>query len=117
MNEILKTIPTDEVNLLHAKLCRAVGDPKRLQILYALAQSPLTVSELVELTDAPQPTVSRHLAVLRESGVVQTSRTGNSISYSLTVPQIVDVIDSMRSILRQVLAQQVNSLEDAGVVE
>ena len=112
MNEPTKSISNDEVHLLHTKLCRVVGDPKRIQILYALADNPCSVGTLAELLASPQPTVSRHLAILRESGVVIGKRSGTTITYRLAVPEIIDVIESMREILRTVIARQANSLED-----
>jgi DNA-binding transcriptional ArsR family regulator len=112
MNTRVHTIRSDEVNLLHAKMCRAVGDPKRIQILYALADSPHTVGVLAELLDSPQPTISRHLAILRESGMVTTQRSGTSIIYALEVPEMIELIESMRAILRTVIAREASSLED-----
>lgn len=112
MKELTKSLSLDELNLLHTKMCRVVGDPKRIQILYALAESPLSVGALTELLESPQPTISRHLAVLRESGMVSTTREGTTIIYRLAVPDIIDVIDSMRVILRTVIARQATTLED-----
>jgi ArsR family transcriptional regulator len=117
MNAATKTIPNDEVNLLHAKMYRAVGDPKRIQLLYALANGPCSVGELVALLGAPQPTVSRHLAILRDSGMVTTQRSGTTIIYALAVPDMIHVIDSMRSILRTVIARQASGLEDELLLE
>ena len=62
-----------EVNLLHASICQALADPKRILILYALSEGPKNVSELTEALDVPQPTVSRHLKVLRERCLLYTS--------------------------------------------
>ena len=112
MNNETKILPLDEVNLLHAKLCRAVGDPKRLQILYALAAEPCSVGGLADLLETPQPTISRHLATLRESGMVTTTREGTTVIYSLAMPEIVEVIEKMRAILRVVIARQASSLAD-----
>src|SRR5450756_1642273 len=67
-----------EVNLLHASICQALADPKRILILYALSEGPRTVTELTEALDVPQPTVSRHLKVLRERRLVSTEREGTS---------------------------------------
>ena len=44
---------TREVNLLHANICQALADPKRILILYALAESPKYVNELAEAIDCP----------------------------------------------------------------
>jgi len=112
MNVNPHIIPADELTLLHAKMCRAVGDPKRIQILYLLADAPCSVNKLADLLETPQPTISRHLAVLRESGMVNTLRDGTSVIYSLAAPEMIDVIDKMRAILRTVIARQASSLEE-----
>jgi ArsR family transcriptional regulator len=49
----------DELRLLHDNICRALGDPKRIQMLYALDEQPRNVSALAAALDIPQPTVSR----------------------------------------------------------
>jgi DNA-binding transcriptional ArsR family regulator len=53
-----------------AELLTTLGEPKRLQIVEALVSEPKSVSELVETLHTSQPTVSKHLRVLREAGVV-----------------------------------------------
>lgn len=117
MKAATRTIPNDEVNLLHAKMCRAVGDPKRIQLLYALSNGPCSVGELTVLLGSPQPTISRHLAILRESGMVTTQRDGTTIFYALAVPDMIHVIDSMRAILRTVIAREASGLEDVPALE
>ena len=96
----------DELNLLHASICQALGDPKRLLILYALHEQPRHVSALAVDLDLPQPTVSRHLRVLRERGLVQTERQGTAVFYTLTDDRMIGVLDIMRQVLRDVLQQQ-----------
>ena len=54
----------------------ALGDKTRLQLLSLMADGPVPVAMLVEKTGQSQPKVSRHLAYLRNSGVVMTSREG-----------------------------------------
>lgn len=105
-------IPTDELALLHENICQTLADPKRIQILYALNDNPLNVSALAELLDAPQPTVSRHLALLRQRGLVRAERDGANVVYTLAVTDMIDIIDSMRGILRRMTAQRMDSLSD-----
>ena len=65
----------DELNLLHAHVCQALEDPKRLLILYAIHEKPRRVSILAEDLGMPQPTVSRHLSILRQrQAIVVMSR-------------------------------------------
>lgn len=100
MNNSLET----EVNLLHQHICPAMGDPKRMLLLYQLAEGEQTVTQLIEILALPQSTVSRHLAMLRENRLVNTRRQGTSIYYSLADERILKAID----ILRQVLSQQLS---------
>src|SRR5664280_563784 len=95
-----------EVNLLHANICQALADPKRILILYALHEGPRTVTELTEALDVPQPTVSRHLKVLRERRLVAAERNGTSICYSLVDDRVIDALDTMRAVLMGGLSQQ-----------
>lgn len=96
----------EELNLLHANICKAMGDPKRIQILYTLQQEPLHVSALAEALHTPQPTISRHLAILRERALVDAQRDGAQVFYSLAAPEIIEILDDMRRLLRDVLRQQ-----------
>ena len=62
----------------------AFSDPTRLRILHLLCDGELCVGDLVEILDMPQPTVSRHLAYLRRSALVETRKSGLWMYYSLT---------------------------------
>jgi ArsR family transcriptional regulator len=100
----------EELNLLHTHVCSALGDPTRLQILYTLAQAPRRVSALAEDLNTPQPTISRHLAILRQRSLVNSDRNGVAVTYSLADPRIIEVLDIMRLVLRDSLDRQANSL-------
>lgn len=109
----------EEINLLHAQVCHALADPKRILLLYALAERPHRVVELVELLEVSQPTVSHHLKVLRERGLISGRREGTEVYYSLNDPRVIQALDLLREVLadqlaRQAhLAQQLNEQEDA----
>lgn len=103
--------PMDELNLLHRKICQAVGDPKRILIMYALHEQPRHVTALAEALNMPQPTVSRHLGVLRQRSLVQTERDGAAVIYRLTDDRVIMVLDIMRELLRDTLEAESNALE------
>ena len=88
-----------ELTELTVSLCKALSDPKRLMVLYALAAAPRSVSELAEAVDAREANVSQHLAVLRDRGLVDTERRGTSVIYSLRYPELVDAVDRLRAVL------------------
>lgn len=100
----------DELALLHANVCQALGDPKRILILYALHERPRHVSMLADDLDMPQPTVSRHLKILRQRALVSAERDGPAVVYYLAEPRIIDILNSMRQVLRNALARQTDVL-------
>lgn len=95
-----------EVNLLHASICQALADPKRILILYALSEGPKNVTELTDALDVPQPTVSRHLKVLRERKLVTAERDGATVRYSLADGRVIEALDALRAVLLGTLTRQ-----------
>jgi len=89
-----------EITQLHADFCSALADSTRLILLYALADGPCNVTELTEQLDLPQPTVSRHLKILRERGLVTATRQGMAVQYALADERIIQALDILRSIMR-----------------
>ena len=70
----------DDVELL-----RALAHPVRWGILRRLAAEPgICACDFTEFFDVSQPTISAHLKVLREAGLVTTRRSGTTICYSIT---------------------------------
>jgi ArsR family transcriptional regulator len=103
-----------EIMQLEADFCAALSDPTRIFILYALNESPLHVSELTNELGVPQPTISRHLKVLRERGLVYTERQGTVITYHLTDQRIIHAMDLLRSVMRDRLTQRANLITELG---
>lgn len=104
-------VSLEELKLLHRNICQALSDPRRIQILYLLREQPMNVSAITEALDMPQPTVSRHLSILRQRTLVSTERDGTSIIYSLADPRITDILDQMRELLRDMLERQSDMLD------
>lgn len=95
-----------EISLLHERICSALDDTTRIMILYLLSENALFVNEISDKLNLPQPTVSRHLKVLRERNLVATERQGTAIQYSLTDSQIIHALDLMRNILARQIKEQ-----------
>jgi DNA-binding transcriptional ArsR family regulator len=100
-----------EIHLLHQRVCPALGDPKRMLILYALEEGPLCVNELTESLRLSQPTVSRHLGVLRDRGLVTTERRGTAVYYSLADERLLRAVDLLRGVLQSQMAADVRVAE------
>jgi ArsR family transcriptional regulator len=67
-------------------LLLTISEPTRLRIVNCLAAAPLFVSDLQALLDLPQPTVSRHLQVLRRSELVRDTPIAQFVLYRLRRP-------------------------------
>jgi len=65
------------------EVLRAAADPTRLRILKLLEEREICVCELVQVLGLPQPTVSRHMGVLRRAGLVAGRRQGQWVHYRL----------------------------------
>ncbi len=64
-------------------LFSALADRTRLRLLSMMADMEICVCYFVEALDAPQPTISRHLAYLRDSGVVDARKDGRWVHYRI----------------------------------
>lgn len=75
-----------------ATLLKALANPQRLLILCNLQQGRLSVGELNERIALSQSALSQHLAVLRESGIVATSREAQTVYYALPAGPATHII-------------------------
>jgi len=83
---------------------KALADPTRLRIIKLLLRSRLCVCEMAAILDLPQPLVSRHLAYLRNSGLVEGSRQGLRINYE--VNERHPLLPQIRPFLEQALRNE-----------
>lgn len=81
-----------------ARLLKALGNEKRLQLLCLLVDGECSVGELNARLDLSQSALSQHLAVLREDGLVQARRDGQAILYSLAPGPARTVLDTLHGI-------------------
>lgn len=95
-----------EIHQLHAHLCSSLADSNRILLLYTLSQAPSNVSDLARDTGLPQPTVSRHLRVLRESGLVIGQRDSHAVIYRLADERVIEALDILRGVLAAALKRQ-----------
>lgn len=83
-----------------ARVFKALGDPNRLRLLSLIAShegGEACVCDLTEPLDLSQPTVSHHLRVLREAGLVSSERRGTWVHYSL-VPEALQRVATLTSV-------------------
>ena len=91
---------------LHAEFCKTLADANRLLIINELANGEISVNELVRRLELRQSNVSKHLAVMRERGLVVTRREGSTIYYSLADKRISEAIKLLREVQRDQIEKQ-----------
>lgn len=101
-----------EVTQLHADICSALADARRILLLYALSEKPRNVGELAIALDISQPATSRHLKILRERGLVKALRQGPNVEYSLADERLITALDLLRNVLRDRLAYGASLMEE-----
>lgn len=82
---------------LHASFCKTLADANRLLIINELTGGELSVGELCRRLNLAQSNASKHLAIMREHGLVVTRREGVNIYYSLSDPRISAAIQLLKS--------------------
>jgi ArsR family transcriptional regulator, arsenate/arsenite/antimonite-responsive transcriptional repressor len=99
----------EQINVL-AEHCKLLGDKTRLTILALLKEQELCVCDLVELLETSQPNISQHLRKLKDAGIVNESRKGQWVYYSLHIndkPHIKDILNYTPSFKDQVISQNI----------
>jgi len=86
---------------------KALGDPSRLKILDFLRKGERCACEIVPTVGFSQPTVSRHLKVLVDCGVLRRRKERNKVFYSVTSRTIYGLIDSVNSTLVESLSRTI----------
>lgn len=89
-----------------AEFFRTLGHPARIRILELLAERDHAVHELLEQISIEPSNLSQQLAVLRRTGLVASQRRGNEVLYSISVPEVRDLLLSARQILRTIAASR-----------
>ncbi|NHJ47277.1 MAG: winged helix-turn-helix transcriptional regulator [Asgard group archaeon] len=92
---------------IRAKFFKALADPIRLEIIDYIDKEEKCVCDIVELLNISQPLVSRHLKVLRESGIVIDRREGTKKMYRLSNEKILDIIKLLDQNLLEDLTQKI----------
>jgi ArsR family transcriptional regulator, arsenate/arsenite/antimonite-responsive transcriptional repressor len=78
---------------------QALGDTTRLRLLNLMGEQEVCVCYFVEILDAPQPKISRHLAYLRSAGIVSARREGKWMHYRIEMPPHIGAAQILRQTL------------------
>ncbi len=89
-----------------AKVLKAMGHPTRLWMAEQLADGEKCVCELVKPLGLDFSTVSKHLLVMKEAGLVEVDKRGKQVFYSLKVPCILNFMGCVEAVLENNAKEQ-----------
>jgi len=93
---------TDKEKLLFtakAQVLKALAHPTRLWIAEQLADGEKCVCEFVDQIDADFSTVSKHLSVLKQAGIVEDDKRGKQVYYTLKVPCVLNFMSCVEAVI------------------
>ncbi|MEU0221490.1 metalloregulator ArsR/SmtB family transcription factor [Streptomyces collinus] len=97
---------------LKAEFFKTLGHPARIRVLELLSEREHAVAEMLPEVGIEPAHLSQQLAVLRRANLVVSRKEGSTVYYSLTSPQVAELLKVARTILSGVLAGQAELLAD-----
>ena len=94
-----------------AKIFKALGHPSRLLMVHALKDGEKCVCDLQQLVGDDISTVSKHLSILKEAGVVFTDKRGTNIYYRLAMPCLNNFLNCTSEMIEKRISDQIRMME------
>jgi DNA-binding transcriptional ArsR family regulator len=95
INRLVHNLPAEQDLYNEALLLKALSDITRLKIIHLLREGELCVCEIMYALDKPQSTVSHHLNLLKNAGLIKWRKEGIWIHYQLSNPQILEYVEKL----------------------
>jgi ArsR family transcriptional regulator len=94
-----------------SKILKALGHPTRLYIVEELSKGEKCVCKFVDAVGVDFSTISKHLSVLREAGIVEDEKRGLQVFYKLRVPCIMNFMGCIEEVIKSNLETQMSLLK------
>jgi DNA-binding transcriptional ArsR family regulator len=94
-----------------SRVLKALGHPTRLLIAEELGQGERCVCEFVDMAGVDYSTISRHLAVMKQAGLVEDEKRGKQVFYRLRVPCVLNFMECVEEVIRSGAEEQISMLK------
>ena len=98
-------ITFDEAEI-RARIVKAIGHPVRLMVIDFLKDGERSFSEIFDLFQLDKSTVSKHLLVMKEAGIVSSRKEGADMFYRLEVPCVIDFFSCVTAVIESNVKKQ-----------
>ena len=99
-------------DVLLADFFKILSHPTRIQILRMLRDQPLCVCEIVPKFHESQASISKHLRLMKDLGILSFSQHGTKNIYSIADPEIFPIIDQSRQILQHIFENSLAEIKN-----
>ncbi len=94
------------ISMERARILKALAHPSRIFIVEKLNEKPYCVCELTEMVGADTSTISKHLSILKNAGIIEDEKRGTSVYYSLRCTCIMQFIGCIEQVIKMNLEKQ-----------
>lgn len=94
-----------------SRVLKALGHPTRLLIAEELGQGERCVCEFVDMAGVDYSTISRHLTVMKQAGLIEDEKRGKQVFYRLRVPCVLNFMECVEEVIRTGAEEQVRMLK------
>ena len=94
-----------------SRVLKALGHPTRLLIAEELGRGERCVCEFVDMAGVDYSTVSRHLGVMKQAGLVEDEKRGKQVFYRLRVPCVLNFMDCVEEVIRSGAEDRMRMIE------
>ncbi len=94
-----------------AHMLKILGHPTRITIIQILSEGQRCVCEIMALINEEQSTISKHLAVLKNAGLLESRKEGLSVFYNIKDKNISNIISIAEDILKNEILENMEILE------
>ena len=91
---------------IRAKIIKAMAHPVRLMVIEFLKDGEHSFSEVFDLFKLDKSTVSKHLLVLKEAGIITSRKEGTDMIYKLEVPCVIDFFSCVTAVIESNVKKQ-----------
>lgn len=99
----------DKRIVMGASIFKALAHPTRLFVVEELSERDhMCVCEITEMIGADISTISRHLAILRNAGIVTSSKVGNEVHYRLAIPCVLEFLTCVENVIEMKRRELIN---------
>lgn len=100
---------------LHAEICKALGHPLRIEIIDLLSKKELCFSEILEKTGGIKSTLSQHLSIMVDKGILKSRKDSRCNYFSLSSPKVAKACSLMREVLVESINHRKEIIQEVGL--